>query len=352
MDNKEFINFLKKHRDDPRLGGGFRADEIWNNFVEKNPDLGFQKHDASFHLLWRDYANYFVHVSSKTMLRPVSVAFSAFVLVFGGWVAAVNTSFASVPGDFLYPVKLATERVQLTLAASNEQRARLHTEFASRRVDEVVEITSSSREGKEIRVQKAMESFKQSIELANQAVGDLVVSSPETAASVAIAIDQKVEAMASTLSVSGETSVSEGHGEQISEAQNTAEASDQFLTETIVASNETVQKNSTDVYLQDTFKKDMVEIQNRAAALSARLVVVEAAMRAGRAPYDYSKSIIIIKGMIKSSDDQLQEAMEYFAAGGWRRVLEVVTGLKTKLSNAEVLVLQMEIEISTNNVGQ
>jgi hypothetical protein len=58
------------------------------------------------------------------------------VLVAGGGtvVAASN----SMPDSILYPVKLATENVQLALSTSDIGRARLCASFADRRVDEIV----------------------------------------------------------------------------------------------------------------------------------------------------------------------------------------------------------------------
>ena len=346
--NKELINLIKGLKDDPTFGGGdFDFEKSWNKFADQ---YGFQKYSGSqYKISWREYLNYFLHVGLKTFVRPVGFALSAFVLAFAGWVTTVNVSLASVPGDFLYPVKMVTERMQLTLASNDEQRARLHTEFASRRLDEVMEITTSSRTGKDVRVQEAVDSFKQSISSANQAVQNLVSSSPEAAASVAIAIDQKVEAMASALSENSSESVSQTQNEQMVDAQNTAEASTQFLTETIVSSNEAIQQNNTDEYLQSTFKQDMTEIQERSTNLLSRIEKIEVVMVAGRAPYDYSKNVIVIKDLTSSVNGKLEEAMVYFAAGGWRRVLETITDLKTKLSNAETLAGQMEIEISTKD---
>ncbi|MCK4941103.1 hypothetical protein KAS45_03335 [candidate division WOR-3 bacterium] len=71
------------------------------------------------------------------VLRPVMVRVFAIVLlilVFG--VATVSLSASSLPGDMLYPVKKATERVQLLLTFNTEGKARLHTVFADKRTDE------------------------------------------------------------------------------------------------------------------------------------------------------------------------------------------------------------------------
>jgi hypothetical protein len=67
----------------------------------------------------------------------------AVLLVF--WVAT-NASAQSVPGDLLYPLKLATERVSFALALRSDQRAELRLTFADRRLTELVSTLQSDAE--------------------------------------------------------------------------------------------------------------------------------------------------------------------------------------------------------------
>jgi hypothetical protein len=53
----------------------------------------------------------------------------------GGLVAAAGTS---MPDDFLYPVKLAVEQLQLKLTPSDLGKANLYAKFADRRVTEII----------------------------------------------------------------------------------------------------------------------------------------------------------------------------------------------------------------------
>ena len=55
----------------------------------------------------------------------------------GGTVAAASDS---LPGETLYPVKLATERVQLAFTFSDMGKAKLHAKFAGRRIEEMARI--------------------------------------------------------------------------------------------------------------------------------------------------------------------------------------------------------------------
>jgi hypothetical protein len=71
------------------------------------------------------------------VLRPVMVrVFAVIVVVLVLGVATVSLSANSLPGDVLYPVKIAAERVQLFLTIDNEGKARLHAIFAEERTEE------------------------------------------------------------------------------------------------------------------------------------------------------------------------------------------------------------------------
>jgi len=57
------------------------------------------------------------------------------LLAGGGTVAAAGNS---MPDNLLYPVKLATEQVRLTLTRSNMGKAELYAKLADKRVDEII----------------------------------------------------------------------------------------------------------------------------------------------------------------------------------------------------------------------
>jgi len=76
-----------------------------------------------------------------------AVIIGVFVLLAAGGGTAVAAS-NSLPGDILYPVKLATERVQFTFTFSDEGTANLHAKFAERRAEEMARIAEAGRSEK------------------------------------------------------------------------------------------------------------------------------------------------------------------------------------------------------------
>ena len=68
-----------------------------------------------------------------------------FVFAAGGTVASFSNS---VPGDTLYPVKTATEEVQLKLSFSGTAKAKLQAKFAERRAWEMARLAEKGRTAK------------------------------------------------------------------------------------------------------------------------------------------------------------------------------------------------------------
>jgi len=69
--------------------------------------------------------------------RWATVVAAVLILLLGGS-STVAAAGNSMPDDLLYPVKLATEQVQLSLTFSNMGRAELCAELADRRVAEII----------------------------------------------------------------------------------------------------------------------------------------------------------------------------------------------------------------------
>jgi hypothetical protein len=73
------------------------------------------------------------------MLHPVTVrtALATVLVILLGW-TTVGLSAASLPGEFLYPVKRLSEHVQYFFATTSEGKAEMHILFADRRTEEFI----------------------------------------------------------------------------------------------------------------------------------------------------------------------------------------------------------------------
>jgi len=104
--------------------------------------------------------------SMRWRLRWVAIVagFVAFVSIVAGLVAA---SSYSMPGDFLYPVKMRTEQVQLMLTPSERGKGELYIALAERRMHEITEM---SRKGETDLVAKLVPMVSQHLEEVRQVV--------------------------------------------------------------------------------------------------------------------------------------------------------------------------------------
>ncbi len=88
----------------------------------------------------RPWAGWFPRLSPAILTRVVMIA-----LVLSGIVGTGFTSAKSIPGDTLYPVKIAVEKARLSFAGSPESRLELEQSFDQERVDESHQVLQLGR---------------------------------------------------------------------------------------------------------------------------------------------------------------------------------------------------------------
>lgn len=84
------------------------------------------------------YFQYFFSVF-KVAMRPVG-AFMLVLFVMLGYSATISVANASLPGDMLYPIKTASEKMQLALTFEDDKKVQMQMGFVGRRVDELQQI--------------------------------------------------------------------------------------------------------------------------------------------------------------------------------------------------------------------
>ena len=77
--------------------------------------------------------------------RRWAVAFAAVLVLILVGVGTVSASASSLPGDTLYPVKTATEKVQGFFTLGSEAKANFHMKLAQRRLNELKSLAESNR---------------------------------------------------------------------------------------------------------------------------------------------------------------------------------------------------------------
>lgn len=347
MTIREVEQLLRSVKDAPEYGGDY-SEQIGNDiWLRTAARIGVDAKQERAAYPLSDHLEYWQWKFSRVCLRPASVALSAFALIFGGWIATVNASFDTVPGDVFYPVKLATERVQISLATSGQQRAKLHAEFAGRRLDEMNAITSSDLEGKDIRVRAAMDGFQQEIASVNSELISFASANPEGAASLAIIVDQKTDAYVQAIAKTA-PSGSEESQLAVAESLTAAEDSNAQAISTIVQSHETNQRPQTEESLQKNFQEKLKELETRVALSLGRLEVIQSVLvNRGSFTAAYAGRLKDARDAVSAHDAATEDAMDTFAAGGYRTAFDLLSEIERQIGTSEEIITELEIEITT-----
>ncbi len=133
-------------------------------------------------------------------------AFAAFFLVIFLGGGTVSAAYGALPGDVLYPVKIAVnEQVEQALAQGDAKKASVHAKLAERRLEEAETLASRGELDAETsaEIEKNFDAHLQNVDSFAQA---LEVEDPGTAAEVAVEFDSSLEVHGAILARLGKDS--------------------------------------------------------------------------------------------------------------------------------------------------
>lgn len=169
---------------------GFAPDSVW---VEKNKK-------AMLARIEQDAGQREPAVQPWQMFMPGRVLFAArpvatFVLVtivsVVGWTASVSASYQSLPGDFLYNVKIASEKTQIAFAGivqGSEKKAKLLNNAAKTRAYEAKILISQNKDAK--LVEETLIDLEDTVEQVRKTVQSVSEREPENASKVVAQLAQ------------------------------------------------------------------------------------------------------------------------------------------------------------------
>lgn len=201
----------------------------------------------------------------RLVARSATVLTLVLGIVFSGSITTVSAALNSIPGDFLYPLKLMTEGAQVRLANGDTEKVELHVEFASRRIQEVVKINEEESLDNKARTAVAVRGFKQEMVTVNKYMEQ---SEPEQAAAIAKIVDAKsVENEQILLTVEKTISDTESRG-VVTEAKTVAENTGIKAVEVIVVTHTTTSSTVTSAEVKNTVTSKINDIEKRFEQLS------------------------------------------------------------------------------------
>jgi hypothetical protein len=124
---------------------------------------------------------------------PALATLSVMVTVFGGSILSVSASDRSLPGDFLYPIKIATEQTRLAFTSGKLEKLKLKSEFVDRRVDEIKTLATATDPEQPVRLKQAAEVLKRDLNTVKNQLSEVKSdTTPETADAVKL-VDKQSE---------------------------------------------------------------------------------------------------------------------------------------------------------------
>ncbi len=180
--------------------------------VANNLSWGERAHSAVQHMVPKQAVHW--------VSRPIMVMLSLILIVAGGSIMSVSASEQSLPGDFLYGLKLATEQAQIALTPATEDKLKLKTEFTGRRVQELKQVVVTKNNSAQV-VQVA-EILKSDLNTIKQQLTDVANQMPaDQTAAAAKMVDQKTNEVISALQETKDQ-LPPASKEKITEAQSVA----------------------------------------------------------------------------------------------------------------------------------
>lgn len=264
--------------------------------------------------------------------KPIAASAFIFVLVMGGWISTVNAASNSLPGDTLYTIKRVTEQTRLRMA-SLEDRAVLHTEFASRRLEEAAAMTKSGDPQKEEFVQGTYDEAKQEIALAQGDLKELSEAGSTEMVNIASVIDDKIAQMST---VSGLAQAAEEAGDAVVDVL--VEAHEQAPETSHVDITKLFRDQMEDLQKRQTFDLGRVAMIRQVLVLHPELI--------NAAGLPTKKDVNVLEFNITAATSGVPAAMDRLTAGGSRDAFDSMNAMRGELKAVESDLADIEVAIT------
>jgi hypothetical protein len=120
---------------------------------------------------WKEIL-FFRRKENFSMAATITSIILLVTLILGGTGGTVFASQSSLPGDTLYPLKIATENMQEALTSNADAEMELQLQFANRRIEEIIAINNEGKVPPEAVLQKLHTRLQNAVKLASAHDGD------------------------------------------------------------------------------------------------------------------------------------------------------------------------------------
>lgn len=299
-------------------------------------------------------AMYFEYIKwnmSQYISKPALAGAFSVVVIASGWLTTVSAA-DSLPGQKLYSIKKLTEQAQLKLA-SLDRRAVLHTEFAGRRLQEAADLQSSTGDSDNAPlVHEAIEAYKQEVASAGESLRQLKDEGSAEVLATATSVQEGLQAIDIAIDEVAATSGTVEATQEALDAKEITNVASEVATAVAVEVHEEEQSEASVQELKSMFKLGLGEIETRQRFDLERLEVIEAALADENINYDGftlpdAATLLAYKYTFVEVDSALSNAMNSFAAGGYRDAFDRMQKIDAELLQIEAQLANIEITIMT-----
>ena len=340
--SQDIITQLKKLRTEPRAG--YVGEE---KRVASRDRLMSAITVSGHRAPWTPFvALEFIRFSFSDIVTKPVTAMASFVILALASLTTVSAASQSLPGDTLYGVKLVSERAQLSLTGA-DKRAVLHTEFAERRFQEIVEL-SSAQEPNQILVANAVHAFKREVAYATQEIQNLQNSSTTSLLNQVSVVTDRFDALNSVVA---DTSFAQTPDISTDIKQTTSTATNQVV-DAIVGAHEVEPQPTSGIELRKLFQTRMNKIIQRRTFSLGRIEVIET--HASFTKISSRSEMATLRRRVDALTDPMSEASNLVAAGGYRSAFDNLREVESILDQIESDISAVEfklIEIMTSTTS-
>lgn len=254
MKDRDIIALMNKLKNDPEFNRPFDAQRSWKLVSER---CGFEDQPLQERYGARDYIEFYVWQFTHAIAKPLAVSMAVFLLLIGGWIGVGNASMGTLPGDRLYSTKLTMEKVQMALAVGPEQKAKLQVELASRRLEEMVELSATSYKHSPESVRLAVRQFKKEVQTIRADLKVQTATSGQTR--LAREIGRKSTAYQAGVADSS-ANAPEEIKEEVDEVKALLEQAEDEAVEVIITAHESTEDEATAFELEKAFEKELATV--------------------------------------------------------------------------------------------
>jgi len=148
----------------------------------------------------------------RFVAQPIGVLSVILLFVAGTGILGVNASKTSLPGDLLYPVKLTSEKVSLSLIINDSKKAEKHLEYAEERVNEMEAVSAQPLEAqdKKDKIKQAVSGLMDQMEGAQiqldkvKDANEMGQTENKVIVEVALGVDKKAEELSQKIALQKE----------------------------------------------------------------------------------------------------------------------------------------------------